>query len=190
MPVTTRMMNRYQHEVAVMKNADDFANNAWTAMCTLYRAPEVSQLCVRLQDAYGIDVPLLLLLFYADQQEIGTDIKDLNAFLTDAASWREDVVKPLRTIRQGMKGRYTEHNEVQLREAVKAMELRAEQVHVSRLARSFLLHAKPTGRPQMCGAYLHSCGVPEGERMAALLVFQTAADVSHIQDHDEGRRLL
>ncbi|MGV2071205.1 TIGR02444 family protein [Agrobacterium vitis] len=190
MPVTTRMINRYQHEVAVMKNADDFANNAWTAMCNLYRAPKVAQFCVRLQDAYGIDVPLLLLLFYADQQGIGTDIQDLNAFLTDATSWREDVVKPLRTIRQGMKGRYTEHDEVQLRTAIKALELQAEQVHVSRLARSFMLHAKPTGTSRMCGAYLLGCCVPEDECVEALLVFQTAADGSQIQEHDEGRRLL
>ncbi|WP_234892679.1 TIGR02444 family protein [Agrobacterium vitis] len=190
MPVTTRMINRYQHEVAVMQNAEDFANNAWTAMCNLYRAPKVAQFCIRLQDTYGIDVPLLLLLFYADQQGIGTDIQDLNAFLTDAASWREDVVKPLRTIRQGMKGRYTEHDEVQLRETVKALELRAEQVHVSRLARSFMSHAKPTDESQATETYLESCGVPEGQRGAALLFFQAAAHGAHIQNHDQGRRLL
>ncbi|NSZ20044.1 TIGR02444 family protein (plasmid) [Agrobacterium vitis] len=173
-----------------MKNADDFTNNAWATMCNLYRAPNVAQFCIRLQDAYGIDVPLLLLLFYADQQGIGTDIQDLNAFLTDAASWREDVVKPLRTIRQGMKGRYTEHDEVQLRTAIKALELQAEQVHVSRLARNFMAHAKPTERTQMCDAYLLGCGVPEGESAAALMVFKTSVDDTHIQDHDEERRLL
>ncbi|BCH57172.1 TIGR02444 family protein [Agrobacterium vitis] len=173
-----------------MKNADDFATNAWTAMCDLYRAPAVSQLCVHLQDEYGVDVPLMLLMFYADQQKIGMEIKDLDAFLTDAASWREDVVKPLRTIRQGMKGRYTGHDEVQLRDAVKALELRAEQVHVSRLARSFLRHARPTEPRQMCDAYLLGYGVPEDERVAVLRVFQTAVDDAHIQDHDEERRLL
>ncbi|KAA3505450.1 TIGR02444 family protein [Agrobacterium vitis] len=173
-----------------METADHFANNAWTAMCALYRTPEVAQLCVHLQDAYGIDVPLLLLLFHADQQKIGLDINDLNAFLTDATSWREDVVKPLRTIRQGMRGRYTEHDEVQLRTAVKALELQAEQVHVSRLARSFMPHAKPTERTQMCDGYLLDCCVPEGERIEALRVFQSAVDGAHIQDNDEERRLL
>jgi uncharacterized protein (TIGR02444 family) len=179
------MMSRYQHEVVLMKHADDFANNVWTAMCDLYRAPAVAQLCVRLQDRYGVDVPLLLLLFHADQWEMECEIK---AFLTDAALWREDVVRPLRTIRQAMKGSFTEHDEVQLREAVKALELRAEHIHVSRLARSFLLHAKATGASRMSETYLERCGVPQSERETALAVFQAAALGSNVQDHDEERK--
>lgn len=165
-----------------MTNADEFAAKVWTAMCDLYRTPAVAQLCVGLQDTFGVDVPLLLLLFHADQWAMGSEI---NALLTDAASWREDVVKPLRTIRQTMKGQYTEDDEVQLREAVKALELRAEHVHVSRLARSFLLHTTTTGASQMSDAYLQRCGVPESEREAALLIFKAAAKNSNVQDHDE-----
>lgn len=170
-----------------MKHTDEFASNAWTAMVDLYRTPAVCQLCVHLQDVYGVDVPLLLFLFHADQCGMGSEIKDFNAFLTDAALWREDVVKPLRTIRQAMKGSFTEHDEVQLREAVKALELRAEHIHVSRLARSFLLHAKTMGASQMSKTFLQRCGVPEGERKAALLVFQAAANGANNQNHDEGR---
>lgn len=164
-----------------MKHADDFASKSWTAMVNLYRTTAVSQLCVRLQDAHSVDVPLLLFLFHADQWGMGSDIKDFNAFLTDAVLWREDVVKPLRTIRQAMKGSFTEHDEVQLREAVKALELRAEHIHVSRLARSFLLHAKATGASRMSETYLERCGLPEGEREAALAIFQAAANGSNVQ---------
>lgn len=165
-----------------MKNADEFAAKVWTAMCDLYRTPAVAQLCVGLQDTFGVDVPLLLLLFQADQLRMGSEI---TALLTDALLWREDVVKPLRTIRQTMKGQYTEDDEVQLREAVKALELRAERVHVSRLARSFLLHANATGESQMSDAYLQRCGVPDDERQAALAIFEVAAKNSHLQDHDK-----
>ncbi|NTF10405.1 TIGR02444 family protein [Agrobacterium rubi] len=167
-----------------MQTSAEFSIRAWKAMCHLYGRSEVSQLCVSLQDSYGVDVPLLLLLLHAEQQQLSIDIDDFRALLTDADAWRGDVVKPLRTVRQAMKGRYVEQNEVRLRDAVKALELQAEQVHVSRLAQSFMAYAKPMAASRMSAAYLQNCDVPTDECETALAVLKAAADQSHFQDLD------
>jgi uncharacterized protein (TIGR02444 family) len=169
-----------------MQTADEFVTRAWTAIGDLYRRPSVSQLCLGLQETYGVDVPLLLFLLHAEQNSMGVDTDDFTKFLTNAHAWREDAVKPLRTIRQSMKGRYAEQDEIDLRDAVKALELKAEQIHVSRLARSFMAHAKPMAASGMSAAYLHNCGVPADACEKALAALKATDDDPHFQDHDEG----
>ncbi|MDQ1196152.1 TIGR02444 family protein [Agrobacterium sp. SORGH_AS 787] len=170
-----------------MVEAEEFARQAWETMCDLYSAPAVPQVCLQLQDRYDVDVPLLLLLLHADRHEFGADTALVASWLTQAAEWREDVVKPLRRIRQTMKSLYTEQDERQLRDAVKALELRAEQLHVHRLARSLKWEIQRQQGHQMADVYLRSCNVPDAERATALTFFRDETACLNRKDGNKER---
>jgi hypothetical protein len=71
----------------------------WTFIITLYGDPVVQQICLRLQDGFGVDVSFLLTLLWYAAQGVGFDDGDVAALDQAIASWRSEVVQPLRTIR-------------------------------------------------------------------------------------------
>ena len=80
-------------------------NPFWDFSLVVYRKPGVADACISLQDAYGIDVNLLLYVCWLaktrgrplDREEIGQAIRH-------TADWRDKVVRPLRDVRRWLKG--------------------------------------------------------------------------------------
>ena len=106
----------------------------WAFSLALYAEPAVASACLRLQDEAGLDVNLALFCVYAEQV-LGRalDRTALAALAAAVASWNETVVKPLRTLRQGLR----EAGEAALRDRVKEAELMAEAAAQRRILAAF-----------------------------------------------------
>lgn len=149
-----------------------FTTNVWPNMILLYADSRISQLCLSLQDEFDADVPVLLLLVIADRRGISCEDEAFDQFLTDAATWRELVVRPLRTLRRAMKGRCEAGAETALREDIKRVELQAERLHVARLAEAFPVSpAAGNSKHDLADRYLIERGVPDEQRRDCLSLF-------------------
>ena len=106
----------------------------WDFALRLYAEPGVSAACLTLQDGSGVDVPLLLFAAWLAANDTplpGDEIARIDGVV---AEWREDVVKPLRSVRRRLKtGPHpspTEQTEL-LRDGVKRVELQAEKIELN-----------------------------------------------------------
>ena len=149
-----------------------FATNVWPNMILIYADKRIPQLCLSLQDEFGADVPVLLLLVIADRQGISCDDEAFKRFLADAAIWRELVVRPLRTLRRAMKGNCATGAETALRDDIKRVELQAEKLHVARLVEAFpVSFAAGKREHDLADRYLIDRGVPGEQRRDCLSLF-------------------
>jgi uncharacterized protein (TIGR02444 family) len=149
-----------------------FADGVWPNMILLYADRRVSQRCLSLQDTFDADVPVLLLLVLADRRGIACEEEAFDEFLAQAAEWRELVVRPLRTLRQTMKGHCATGAETALREDIKRVELQAERLHVARLAQAFPAgNHNGTCKRDLAERYLAERSVPEEQRRDCLALF-------------------
>jgi uncharacterized protein (TIGR02444 family) len=103
----------------------------WRFSLNYYRQAGVSEACIALQDQYGVDVNLLLFLFWlaSERQMLSADeVKKLDATIQ---SWRELTIIPIRDARRNLKGAKTfvdPAKQEAFRDKVKAVELSAEQL--------------------------------------------------------------
>ncbi|WP_018897770.1 TIGR02444 family protein [Rhizobium sp. 2MFCol3.1] len=149
-----------------------FAAHVWPNMILLYADSRIAQLCLSLQDEFDADVPVLLLLVLADRRGMSCEDEAFHKFLADAATWRELVVRPLRTLRRAMKGHCAPGAETALRENIKRIELQAERVHVARLAKAFPVSpAREKREHDLADRYLIERGVPSEQRRDCLSLF-------------------
>ena len=112
-------------------------NPFWSFSVSLYAAPSVADECLALQDAFGLDVNMLLFCAWAGSAHgivlRDPDFRALDDIIRD---WQETVVKPLRTVRRGLKPLAGNDTEVaDLRAEVMRSELKAERIEQG------LLHA-------------------------------------------------
>lgn len=106
-------------------------------MLAIYARPGVAPACLRLQEAHGLDVPLLLGVLYAVARGSLIDRPSLAVLDTRCAPWRDSVIRSLRRIRQDMKmPRIADlhPDAAALREAIKVQELQAERIEADLLA--------------------------------------------------------
>jgi uncharacterized protein (TIGR02444 family) len=107
----------------------------WRFSLAFYAAPSVARSLIALQDKDGLDVNLLLFALWlgvSGRRRLDSD--GLRAAGRAAGKIRADIVEPLRTLRRNL--RQNPDADVQrLRDGVKALELAAEKVIQSRLAR-------------------------------------------------------
>lgn len=75
----------------------------WRFSLGFYRAPEVAEACIRLQDDAGVDVNLLFFLLWNASLKRRFSAADVAAADGKIASWRKSVVIPLRNIRRALK---------------------------------------------------------------------------------------
>src|ERR1700676_481855 len=100
----------------------------WRFSLHFYRQSGVSDACIALQDGCGVDVNLLLFLFWlaSERQLLSADeVKKLDATIK---SWRELTIIPIRDTRRKLKGGKTfvdPAKQETLRDKVKAVELEA-----------------------------------------------------------------
>jgi uncharacterized protein (TIGR02444 family) len=103
----------------------------WRFSLQFYKQAGVSDACIALQDHYGLDVNLLLFLFWlaSERQTLSADdVKRLDATIR---SWRELTIIPIRDARRKLKGAKTFVDPVKqeaFRDQVKAVELSAEKL--------------------------------------------------------------
>jgi uncharacterized protein (TIGR02444 family) len=120
----------------------------WTFITRLYGSPDVQQACLLLQDHFDVDVSFLLTLLWYARNGIAFDDGDVEALDGMIASWRSDVVRPVRTIRREIKP-IAEHNDAIARfhNKIKSVEVEAEQIEIA-----LLVHAlEQRLRPQLSG---------------------------------------
>jgi uncharacterized protein (TIGR02444 family) len=109
----------------------------WTYIIGLYGDPEVQQACLGLQDGFGVDVSFLLTLAWFAAQGVGLDEGDVEALDQAIASWRREVVTPLRTIRRAIKPAAGHDAAVAgFRNRIKSIEIEAEQIEIALLVRA------------------------------------------------------
>ena len=110
----------------------------WRFSLGYYARPGVAPACLELQESAGIDVNVLLyLLFLAGQGRVATrdDVRRIDAAVR---SWRDQVVRPLRTVRRALKNgieRFEDKESERLRSNVKRIELDAERIEQQTLER-------------------------------------------------------
>jgi uncharacterized protein (TIGR02444 family) len=120
----------------------------WTFALDLYRRPGVADACLLLQDKASFDISFLLfILFVAENYRFVVDRADLAKLDRTIAPWRDEVIRPLRSIRRRMKGGpapapgpATEA----LRDHIKAAEIQAEQIELAVLAQWLDQHPPKT----------------------------------------------
>ena len=78
-------------------------NPLWDFSLALYDRDGVAPACLELQAAAGVDVNLLLFCSWRAWQGIALERADLQAIDEGIADWREDVVLPIRALRQRLK---------------------------------------------------------------------------------------
>jgi uncharacterized protein (TIGR02444 family) len=110
----------------------------WEFSLRVYASGAVSEACLNLQDRYALDVNLLLFCCWHGcyYGQISTSM--LNEALAVSRQWADNVVIPLRKTRSWMKGRQALLGGEPavfnaLRDGVKKLELRAEQMQQYKL---------------------------------------------------------
>jgi uncharacterized protein (TIGR02444 family) len=120
----------------------------WRFSLKYYGQAGVSDACIALQDGCGVDVNLLLFLFWlaSERQALSADeVKKLDATIK---SWRELTIIPIRDTRRKLKGAKTfvdPAKQEALRDKVKAVELEAEKLQQEALYA--FTQSGPLGKP-------------------------------------------
>lgn len=103
----------------------------WRFSLGFYRAPEVADACIRLQDEAGVDVNLLFFLLWNASLKRQFSPADVEAADRRVAVWRKNAVIPLREIRRALKsaaGSIEPGTAEVFRTKVKGLELEAERL--------------------------------------------------------------
>jgi len=134
----------------------------WRFSLKYYGQAGVSDACIALQDGCGVDVNLLLFLFWlaSERQALSADeVKKLDATIK---SWRELTIIPIRDTRRKLKGAKTfvdPAKQEALRDKVKAVELEAEKLSRKRFTPSpspGRWASRPSRRPRRAAMSLPS----------------------------------
>ena len=109
----------------------------WIFALDIYARENVATACLALQELIGTDVNLLLFgAWIGAERGIILNQKSVSVLNELVSSWREDVVRPLRLIRQKLKQAeflgFTDEINI-LRNEVKKLEQRGEQLELARL---------------------------------------------------------
>jgi uncharacterized protein (TIGR02444 family) len=110
----------------------DYDNEFWRFSLAVYEQAEVAQECLALQQALGIDVNLLLFCAWVGTRAVALSSKDIEAVSIIVSAWHENVVRPLRGVRQQVKILYQDEFG-SFRTSVKGIELEAEQIEQAML---------------------------------------------------------
>jgi uncharacterized protein (TIGR02444 family) len=104
-----------------------YDNEFWRFSLAVYGRAGVADECLALQDAIGADVNLLLFCAWAGVRTIVLSRDDIEQAMRLVVAWQDNVVRPLRGVRQNMKALESEATEG-FRARVKSLEIEAEQI--------------------------------------------------------------
>jgi len=103
----------------------------WRFSLQFYRAPNVADACIALQEEAGVDVNLLLFLLWHARQRRRLTVAEVAALEEKIAPWRDVTVIPLRSVRRALKSppALVEASTAEaFRNRIKAVELEAERL--------------------------------------------------------------
>jgi uncharacterized protein (TIGR02444 family) len=104
-----------------------YDNDFWRFSLAVYGQDGVTEQCLALQEAVGVDINLLLFCAWTGARSFVLSREDIEAASNSVAAWQGHVVRPLRNVRQHIKT--LEDNELEsLRARVKSLEIEAEQI--------------------------------------------------------------
>jgi uncharacterized protein (TIGR02444 family) len=163
-----------------------FETPFWRFSLKFYRQAGVSDACIALQDGFGIDVNLLLFLFWLasdDRQLSPGEVKMLDDNVRD---WRNLTIIPIRDARRKLKGAATlveAGKQETFRNKVKAVELEAERLQqealyeFSRSGPLGMAASRSAAARANVAAYENVLGLTFPEEVTGLLVgaFQAVA---------------
>jgi TIGR02444 family protein len=124
---------------------ENHADKLWRFAVAAYRAPGVADECLAAQKQHGCDVCVLLAAAFAAAEGGLPDVTTISRWDSAVASWREDVVTPLRAVRATLKLREQLPEVAALRQNVLASELEAERVELAMLAVAQRAGPAPSG---------------------------------------------
>ena len=104
-----------------------YDNEFWRFSLAVYGEAGVEQECLALQQPLGVDVNLLLFCAWLGARGIALSKEQIEAASGAAAAWQDQVVRPLRGVRQQIKTLKRDAFE-NFRTKVKSVELEAEQI--------------------------------------------------------------
>ncbi|MEE4118001.1 MAG: TIGR02444 family protein [Paracoccaceae bacterium] len=110
----------------------------WRFSLSVYGQQGVPDICLALQDAHGVDVNMLLYLLFRATGGTALDADEIARLDAALAPWRDEVVRPLRGVRRGLKDAALARiaaDDDRLRQRIKSAELEAERLQQMALAR-------------------------------------------------------
>ena len=147
----------------------------WRFSLQFYDQPAVADACIALQDRAGIDVDLLLFLFWQATRQRALSPAEIAALDASVGAWRDATVVPLRAVRRALKTLPTlvEADAAEaFRNRIKAVELEAERLQQE--AMYALAQSPPLGRDHPSPAEAARVNIAAYETMRAV-AFPTAA---------------
>lgn len=154
----------------------------WDFAIKLYALPGVEAACLTLQ-AEGADVCLLLCGAWLERRRTPLNEKRIEALRQLCVPWQQDVVQPLRSIRQQWRtGAACDDQLAALRERVKALELDAERLQLERL--QALCTTWPDHGTASLESWLTALAPTEARHHSALQVLRAA--IQRLQDAEVG----
>ena len=154
-----------------------YDNEFWRFSLAVYKPADVAAECLALQEAFGLDVNLLLFCAWLGTRAIVLSRSDTEAASRVVASWHTSVVRPLRGVRRHIKTQYGDAYEP-LRSRIKDDELQAEQIEQAMLfAYAQGIQTSPDGVDAVAGnvnAYLSMISGAAASVPAAPLLIRAA----------------
>ncbi|MGC4011635.1 MAG: TIGR02444 family protein [Pseudomonas sp.] len=153
------------------------SDDVWSYALKLYARPGVEPACLALQEA-GADVCLLLAAAGLGSTGVAFAASRMSELESTARGWREEVVVPLRSLRQRWRESAKQDADLApLRERIKQLELEAEKVLLERLETVAMVW--PRGEAEDLARWLETAaGEAGGLRRDALETLRTAASLS------------
>jgi uncharacterized protein (TIGR02444 family) len=153
------------------------SDDVWSYALKLYARPGVEAACLSLQEG-GADVCLLLASAWLGSAGVAFSPARIDALESTAREWREEVIVPLRSLRQ--RWRESAKRDLQLaplRERIKQLELEAEKVLLGRL--ETVAQDWPRSEAQDLARWLEAAAGEAGSlRRDARETLRTAASLS------------
>jgi uncharacterized protein (TIGR02444 family) len=155
----------------------------WRFSLSFYARPDVAPACLVLQDEGGADVNVMLFLLFLAEGGRTVSRNDVIRIDAETAAWREEAVKPLRTLRRKLKtgiGTMPLEDNEAMRNLVKKVELeseRLEQEFLARLASGIGTPGFPraeAARSNLAVYAAHLGGVPDKALQIVLKAFTDA----------------
>jgi uncharacterized protein (TIGR02444 family) len=154
--------------------------DSWAFALQIYARPGVADACLKLQNEAGVDVMMFLMVaFAAVRHRILLTASDIRQLDEACRPWREQIVRPLRAIRSGLKtGPLPAPNSEteEFRSKIKAVELASERLQNQLLAGCLPLRSpeRDVVDPEELGSVLRSVvtfflETREGGKIADLL---------------------
>ena len=148
----------------------DVEVDLWRFAISVYGAEGVSEDCLKLQERFGVDVPMILCTLWMATRGNVLDPDGMARLAVAVGPWHDEVVKALREVRRRLKSgpapAPNDRTEI-IRNAVKAAEVNAERLELAVLAElveaEFAPGAAVLPAQNLAVALAHYAGRPVGD---------------------------